>query len=231
MQAVVFGSTGAVGKALTAALCQDKRYTKVTAVVRKADSPLPAGCSRLVVDFDNLADYVQALQGHDHIFCALGTTRAIAGSAERFVEIDQHLVVQACSLSKNAANTLQQHLLYVSSAGASSSSPFLYPKSKAQTESRLMSLGYDKTTIMRPGFLEAANRDDTRWSERLVGPIFSSLRFLGLQRASASVVEVARAMIAAANDRRVAGHGSDNHIVSNSEIIALARELSTDSNQ
>lgn len=43
-------------------------------------------------------------QDADAVFCALGTTRGQAGSAEAFREIDQYAVEEAATASKVASN-------------------------------------------------------------------------------------------------------------------------------
>lgn len=69
----------------------------------------------------------------------VGTTRATAGSAGAFERIDREYVVAGAQAAlQNAADArAKQSLVYLSSTGATSGSPFLYPKSKGLTEEAL----------------------------------------------------------------------------------------------
>jgi len=56
------------------------------------------------------------------------------------------------------------------SAGSSASSPFLYPSSKGLTEQGLAALGYSRTVILRPGYLQVpGGRSEGRLVESLFG--------------------------------------------------------------
>lgn len=83
---------------------------------------------------------------------AHGTTRAIAGSADEFTKIDKDYVLAAAKAARVEGTA--QVLVYCSSFGASATSSFLYPASKARTEQGLAALGYDRTVILRPGYLQ-----------------------------------------------------------------------------
>ena len=62
-----------------------------------------------------------------------------------------------------------KRVIYCSSFGTSLNSPFLYPKSKAETERDIAKLGAKETIIFRPAFL--TQRDDGKLAERIFGPI------------------------------------------------------------
>ncbi|GAA5923566.1 hypothetical protein JCM1841_002986 [Sporobolomyces salmonicolor] len=134
-------------------------------------------------------DYEKLLVGEDHgaeakklkeanadvVLCTLGTTRKTAGSAEAFEKIDREYVLKAAEAARIEGKL--QKMIYLSSGGASSSSPFLYPKSKGLTEEGLAALGYDQTIIFRPGLLvvPGGRKGDHRLAESLFG---SDLPFL-----------------------------------------------------
>jgi oxidoreductase len=67
----------------------------------------------------------------------VGTTRAASGSADNFVKIDREYVLAAARAALTEEKSATQRLLYCSTAGANSSSFFLYPKSKGLTEEGL----------------------------------------------------------------------------------------------
>lgn len=221
MKAIVLGSTGAVGRALVNELVNSSNYEEVRAITRR---DFDFGCkspkfSQRVLKFDDLASHKDDLQGFNDVFVTMGTTRAVAGSAQNFIKIDQDLTIDATKATLTEG--FEQHILYCSSAGASESSFFLYPKSKGQTERRLRELGAASTTIFRPGFLEVQQkRERAGMAENLVKPLFGGLRYLGIRSASANVAEVAKAMRIVAEDKtRVV-----QDPVNNATILTLCQE-------
>ncbi len=91
-----------------------------------------------------------------------------------------------------------------SSASADENSRFLYMRSKGETESRLRQLLQNpipslssstttsKVTAFRPGFLELVEeRESPRLAESLFGMVIKPFRWIGVDRMSASVIEVA----------------------------------------
>lgn len=97
----------------------------------------------------------------------LGTTRAQAGSVEAQRKIDYDLNL---ALAKAAAEAGVKTYVLISSGGASSSSPFAYPKMKGQLEEEVQKLGFEHTVILRPGLI-VGTRDDSR-------PTEAALRFV-----------------------------------------------------
>lgn len=219
MKAVILGSTGAIGKALAAELSRDAAYESVVAIARRPFSfeGVTPRFSLRVVDFDAIGEHAAEFKGFDHVYCAMGTTKAAAGSAEKFLAIDQELTFKACGLALDSS-IKGQHLLYVSAGGASASSPFLYLKSKGQTEDRLKTLGFAKTTILRPGFLEHHGREQARLMETITAPFMAGFRKLGIRSTSAKVEEVASALKACALGRGPSG----SEPIGNSGILDLA---------
>ncbi|GAA5972492.1 hypothetical protein JCM11641_001868 [Rhodosporidiobolus odoratus] len=179
---VLLGATGEVGRrALVAAL----ESPSVSAVYSFGRSPpkVETGVSveklhHVAVNFDALleekgigpeTEKFKTAQG-DSIVIALGTTKKNAGSAERWEKIDKEYVLAAAKAAKSESKV--QRMVYVSSTGASSSSPFLYPRGKGQTEEGLASLGYSETFIFRPGYLAIpGGRNESRPLESAFGTV------------------------------------------------------------
>lgn len=65
----------------------------------------------------------------------VGTTRAVAGSAAKFVTIDRDYVLASAKAALN--KTLTQRVIYCSAATANSKSRILYSQSKGLTEDGL----------------------------------------------------------------------------------------------
>ncbi|SAM02330.1 hypothetical protein [Absidia glauca] len=163
--ALVFGATGAVGKALLKDLLKNGSYAKVVSVGRRnveLDDTIPQDkLVQTTVDFENLEASRSAFRNVTDVYCCLGTTRKDAGSAENFKKIDQDYVVNSAKLiveenptEATGPTKSPVHFLYCSSTGANKDSWFLYPQSKGQTEERLSQAGFSKVSIFRPGMLE-----------------------------------------------------------------------------
>jgi uncharacterized protein YbjT (DUF2867 family) len=199
MHAIVAGGTGLVGGALLQLLSTDARYRRVSALVRR-EVTLPPGVTAQPVDFDHL-DYL-TLTDVDVAFCCLGTTRKDAGSAAAFRRVDLDYVIAFARLARRAG---AKRFLLVSSIGASTSSPFLYPRTKGESEAAVAALGFTSVVIVRPSFLvgvrargrsgETAALRISEWIRPLlIGPL--------AKYAPIEAVVVARALANAALDAR-----------------------------
>ena len=94
-----------------------------------------------------------------------------------------------CLLSQFVVGGKLMHSFFLQSVGANANSPFLYTRSKGQTEQDLSSLGYKDTIIFRPGFLGNPERSERRLVESAFGYLFSFLlltRYLRLKLQSGS---------------------------------------------
>jgi oxidoreductase len=126
---------------------------------------------------------INYINNHSTVFCTLGTTRAQAGSAARFVEIDKGYVISSAKLIKQQNQDRDIHYLYCSSIGANKNSMFLYPKTKGEIEDELENVGFKRVTIFRPGFLI---EEEKRTGEGLIakharGSIIGLSRLLGIK--------------------------------------------------
>jgi len=84
------------------------------------------------------------------LFSALGTTRAKAGGVANQRKIDFDLALALATAAREAGATTY---VLVSSAGANASSSFAYMKMKGELDAAVAQLGFERTVIMRPGFL------------------------------------------------------------------------------
>ncbi|KAG8882238.1 Protein fmp52, mitochondrial [Tulasnella sp. 332] len=172
---LLLGATGAVGRHVLRELLASNHWTRVVEAGRRvtAEDVLQGvvGKEKLVqktIDFEKLDVCGLKDEKADVVVIVLGTSKAAAGSAENFIKIDREYVINA---AKAAKLDTDQRLLYLSSTGASSSSFFLYPKSKGLTEQGLDALGYKDFIVFRPGLLDNAERD----KPRMVETIFSTI--------------------------------------------------------
>ena len=103
--------------------------------------------------------------------CALGTTRAKAGSAEAFREMDYGLPLAFARAAKRSG---VERFALTSSKGAAASSTFLYLKVKGELERDLQQIGFKSLTIVRPGFI-GGNRAEKRPAEALMSRLLGTL--------------------------------------------------------
>ncbi|EJC99970.1 uncharacterized protein FOMMEDRAFT_170061 [Fomitiporia mediterranea MF3/22] len=189
VSALLLGATGAVGKHVLRELIASGEFTRVGEYGRRV-TPIehlgPNAQGKLeqkTVDFEKIEDAGLRDGKWDVVFITLGTTRAAAGSANAFEKIDREYTINSARAAKTDDPSHEQRLVYVSSMGANTNSPFLYSKSKGLTENGLADLKYSDTIVFRPGFLANAQRPSTRLTESLAGSIigFASNVISGLQ--------------------------------------------------
>jgi len=180
--ALIFGATGQTGRYLLQSLLASPHFTRVGEYGRKVTSPsdIKTGKDKLeqkVIDFEKIQEYGLKQGKWDVVFITLGTTKSNAGSAEAFEKIDREYVVNAAKEARNA-DLATQRIIYLSSTGANSSSPILYPKSKGLTEEALASIGYSDTIIFRPGLLAGVRRPEPRYAEIVMRKVTSLLSYV-----------------------------------------------------
>ncbi|MFC8684167.1 NAD(P)H-binding protein [Brevibacillus porteri] len=172
-RAVLFGATGLVGRALLQHLLEDDTYGKVIAVVR---NELPFTHPRLqtvVIDFGQLGDCRQFLEGAD-IFCCLGTTMKKAGSREAFRTVDYQYPLEIARLAKEEGAS---QFLIITAIGANSRSVFFYNRVKGELEEALRELALPSLHMFHPSLL-LGPRQEHRRSEELGAKLSHSLSFL-----------------------------------------------------
>ena len=129
------GASGLVG-GLMLGLCPD-----AIPITRR-----PIGWPGVVADFDDLPPLPEAQVA----VCALGTTRAKAGSAAAFRAVDHDAVLAFARAAKAAGVT---HFILVSSVGANPKASLLYPRTKGEVEAALAGMGFTRLDILQPGLL------------------------------------------------------------------------------
>jgi uncharacterized protein YbjT (DUF2867 family) len=173
MKLLLLGATGLVGsRTLQLALSNDV-FSEVIAPTRKAlalrDRLVNPVTSRLEELIPALASYQP-----DAVICALGTTRAKAGSKEAFRYVDHELPV-AFGKAAHAAGVNTYAI--VTALGASEDSVSFYYRTKGAVEGDLRRIGFRSLTICRPSLiggerLEARRAEGTALALiRLLAPI------------------------------------------------------------
>ena len=160
--AVVFGSTGLVGRELVNELLSRNDYTKVKAVARRN---VPVSNPKLDIirleDYAGLTDIKDKLIA-DAYFCCIGTTIKIAGTRDKFRQVDLEIPEQIARL----AELLSVHdLVIISSVGASYISSNFYLKTKGEMERSVRELYSGNLRIIRPSLL-MGRREEVRFGEK-----------------------------------------------------------------
>lgn len=208
----VAGATGLVGRLCVERLLESAARPAVIALVRDPARAAFARHPRLQVlgtDYDRLESVADAFAANA-VICALGTTRARAGSRQAFRCVDFDYALATARLAQRGG---ARHFLLVSALGADARSRAFYNRVKGELEQAVLALGLPAVTILRPSLLLGA-RAEFRPGEELA----KRLGWLAPQRyrpIEAAVVAraLAQAAIAPAPPRR---------IVESREIAGLA---------
>ena len=145
--AVVAGGTGLVGTEVLKLLDQERRYGRITSLVRQ-ETVAAGRVENRVVSFDDLDR--SELPEVDDAYCCLGTTRRVAGSDDAFRKVDFDYVLAYARAAHRAGAV---RFLIVSAMGAKVESRFLYTRVKGQVEAAVSTLGFQVVGIARPSFL------------------------------------------------------------------------------
>ncbi|MCO5794672.1 MAG: NAD(P)H-binding protein [Blastomonas sp.] len=158
---LIAGATGLVGRIVLAKALDDPRIGQVIALTRSA-LPTNPRLTNPIVDYDALpqdADWWRC----DAVICALGTTRAKAGSDAAFFRVDHDYPLAVAQAAQ--AHGAQAFAL-VSAIGADAGSRLLYNRTKGEVEASIAALDFPSYTIVRPGLI-GGDRDEFRPAERV----------------------------------------------------------------
>ena len=142
---VVAGASGLVGTSLVRQLLAHSGVGRVVAFVRR-----PLGVTDKKLSERDFAAMEMPKDVED-AYCALGTTRKQAGSAEAFIAVDKVAVLKFAQAARAAG---ARRFLLVSSIGANARSMNLYLRTKGEVEAELTSMGFDALHILQPSFLD-----------------------------------------------------------------------------
>ncbi len=165
--AIVLGATGLVGSDVLKRLLVEEIYTRVISLNRRT---LPIQEERLtqhLVDMNEIEKVTEELEGGD-AFCCIGTTIKKAGSHEQYRRIEFDY---ALSFAKMAKRCGVKHFLIVTAYGASTEASSFHLKVKGEIETAILSLGFDKVTILRPMLL-IGQRSEFRLTESFFSFVF-----------------------------------------------------------
>lgn len=165
-KAVLAGASGLIGSYLLNILLKAPEYDEILILVRKKLSLTHNKLSQLVVDFDDLDKYAEAISGRV-IFCCLGTTRKKSPDLANYRKVDQGYPLALAQLGRQ--NEVSQFHL-VSTIGANAKASNFYTKMKGETENLITGVKFKTTHIYQPSVLTGA-RSENRPVEKILMPL------------------------------------------------------------
>lgn len=144
-------------------------------------------------DHFHLWDLISSKNADIHAFCSLGTTIKLAGSRERFREIDHDYVVLFAQWTQSLGAS---KFLYVSAMGADPASSIFYNQVKGEVEEDLKLIAFDYLGLFQPSLL-LGNRKEFRFGEEVAKIVTKPMVWLKLAPKYRPIYDhqVAKAMI------------------------------------
>lgn len=167
---VVVGATGLVGREIVQQSLEDPSVDKVTILVRRSSGNLHPKLQEHLVDFERPEEWAKLVFGST-VFSALGTTLKVAGSERAQYRVDHDYQAWVARAARN--NGVEVYVL-ISAAASSARSPLFYSRMKGELEEEVLALGFPRSRILRPGFLDG-DRTEVRLAERLALPLVRAL--------------------------------------------------------
>ena len=197
--ALIFGSSGLVGKNLLSQVINNSNYSKIKIFVRSSPDISDRKIEIINTDFKNLEIIKNLITGDDCFFC-IGTTKKNSPDKKEYRRIELDLPKQIAQISKS--NNVKS-FIFVSSGFADPKNSGDYLKFKGLVEEEIKSLNFEKIGILRPSFL-LGKRKEKRLGEKIGISIFKFLSplFVGPIKKMKPIhsEKVAKAMIQIANE-------------------------------
>ncbi len=197
--ALIFGSSGLVGKNLLNQIISNSNYSKVKIFVRYSLEISDQKVEVINTDFKDLQKIKNLIIGDDCFFC-IGTTKKNSPDKSEYRRVELDLPIKIAQISKS--NDIKS-FIYVSSGFADPKNSGDYLKYKGLVEEEIKSLNFEKIGILRPSFL-LGNRKENRVGEKIGIFIFKLLSplFVGPIKKMKPIHSeiVAKAMIQIANE-------------------------------
>jgi uncharacterized protein YbjT (DUF2867 family) len=197
--ALIFGSSGLVGKNLLNQVINNSNYSKIKIFVRSSPDISDRKIEIINTDFKDLEIIKNLITGDDCFFC-IGTTKKNSPDKSEYRRVELDLPKKIAQISKS--NNVKS-FIFVSSGFADPKNSGDYLKFKGLVEEEIKSLNFEKIGILRPSFL-LGNRKENRVGEKIGIFIFKLLSplFVGPFKKMKPIhsEKVAKAMIKIANE-------------------------------
>ena len=213
--ALLFGSSGLIGRQILNNLIQNNDYNKIKIFVRSEPEIKDSKIEIIKTDFNNLKNHVEDIKGDDCFFC-IGTTKQKSPDKKEYKRIERDMPVEIAEIAKaNSVNSF----VYVSSGFADPKNSGSYLRYKGEVEEELKKLNFTKLGIMRPSFL-LGNRKEKRFGEKLGIFLFKLLSplFLGPLKKMKPIhsEKVAKVMI------KISNGDFKQHVFESNEIVEIS---------
>ena len=160
--ALVFGSSGLVGRHLLNQLIKDDNYNKIKIFIRSEPEINHSKVEIIKTDFNNLENHKEEIKGNDCFFC-IGTTKKNSPNKDEYQRIELDIPKEIAKIAKsNSVNSF----IFVSALYANPKSSGDYVRFKGLVEEELKELNFPKLAILRPSFL-MGDRKEKRVSETI----------------------------------------------------------------
>ena len=213
--ALIFGSSGLVGKNLLSQVTNNSNYSKIKIFVRSSLEISDQKVEIINTNFKDLQKIKNLIIGDDCFFC-IGTTKKNSPDKNEYRRVELDLPKKIAQISKS--NDIKS-FIYVSSGFADPKNSGDYLKFKGLVEEEIKSLNFEKIGILRPSFL-LGNRKENRVGEKIGIFIFKLLSplFVGPFKKMKPIhsEKVARSMIIIANS------DLDKTVFESNEIVELS---------
>ena len=197
--ALIFGSSGLVGKNLLSQVINNSNYSKIKIFVRSSPDISDRKIEMINTDFKDLEIIKNLITGDDCFFC-IGTTKKNSPDKSEYRRVELDLPKKIAQISKS--NNVKS-FIFVSSGFADPKNSGDYLKFKGLVEEEIKNLNFEKIGILRPSFL-LGNRKENRIGEKIGIFIFKLLSpiFVGPIKKMKPIhsEKVAKAMIKIANE-------------------------------
>lgn len=169
--AVIAGASGLVGSSLLTMLLDSGHYDKVISLGRKTLPLNHEKLQQLQVDFTDLSSFHEHC---DHVYCCLGTTIRVAGTKERFFQVDHDFPLELAKVTlKNGATSFT----VITAIASDEKSRWFYSRVKGKLENELKLLGFNNLNILRPSMLLGPRKEFRlgEWISKKIMILFSWL--------------------------------------------------------
>ena len=147
--ALVFGSTGLIGRQLISQLIKNDNYNKIKLFVRSEIDINEPKIEIIKTDFNDLENYKEDIKGDDCFFC-IGTTKQNSPDKNEYQKVELDIPKKIAQIARtNSVNSF----IFISSIYANSKSSGDYVKFKGLVEEELKKLNFSNLGILRPSFL------------------------------------------------------------------------------
>ena len=84
--AAVLGASGLIGGEIVKELLTNQNYSEVRIITRRPLHQVHDKIKEMIIDFENLNELRHAMEGVQHVFCAVGTTqKKVKGDKQLYI--------------------------------------------------------------------------------------------------------------------------------------------------